>query len=157
VDGRHRLAVCNTRSGNGIFLSASGRSLLWRSADLTVESFAGAFGAVPASTAVEQVKTKFTCTEYSADASDSRILPNQDADGWHRNIRRLDPPPLAGVENAVLFCETVKDVNQRCYAALARRDIVSLVTVTAVTTERAEQVIRSLLAEMATHLVAATP
>jgi hypothetical protein len=69
----------------------------------------------------------------------------------------LEPPPLAGVENAVLFCETVRDVNQRCYAALAREDVVSRVTVTAVTTERAEHVIRSLLDEVATRLVAATP
>jgi hypothetical protein len=151
--------VCNTLEGDGIYSSYSGRARLWTSPDLTVQSFVGAFGAVPAATAVEQVKSRFTCAEYTADVdTDGRGIPNQDADGWHRNIRRLGPPPpLDGVENAVLFCETVKEVNQRCYAALARRDIVSRVTVTAVTTERAEHVIRSLLDESAARLIAATP
>ncbi|GIF62404.1 hypothetical protein Ais01nite_04390 [Asanoa ishikariensis] len=150
--------LCNNRRGNGVYGSEQGQSLLWRSADLTIESFAGVFAAPSAATAVEQVKGKFTCTEYTDDVNpDARMaIPAQDADGWHRDIRRLDPPPLKGVENAVFFCESVKKVNQRCYAALAREDVVSRLTVTALTTERAEQVTRSLLDEAAARLVAAT-
>ncbi|GAA1898680.1 hypothetical protein [Asanoa iriomotensis] len=151
-------AVCGNRRGPGVYASLGGQRKLWTSADLNVESFAGAFGVISAATAVEQVKGRFTCDEYTADADpDARMaIPNQDADGWHRDIRLIQPPALAGVENAVFFCETVKEVNHRCYAALARAEVVSRVTVTARTTARAEEATRSLLDEAARRLVAAT-
>ena len=151
--------VCDTRQGDGAYLSWYGQARLWKTDGLSVESFAGAFGRPTAAEAVEQVKSRFSCTEYTADANpNARVdIPAPDSDGWHRDIRRIEPPTLTGVENAVFFCESVKDVNKRCYAALARKDVVSRLTVTAVTTERAEQVARSLLDEAAVRLVAATP
>ncbi len=149
--------VCGNKRGGGVFSSKYGQYKEWTGAGVRVQQFAGVFGAVTAAAAVEQVKSKLSCTEYTADADPGRGIPNQDPDGVHRITARPTVPSLPGVENSVMFCEVHNESTNVCQAAIARKDVVSRVTVSAASAENADRLTREILALAAAKLNEANP
>ncbi|MEU4242518.1 hypothetical protein [Actinoplanes sp. NPDC026619] len=110
--------VCGNKQGAQAFSSESGMRREWRGTNTKVHQFAGAFGAVTAAQAVDQVAGKLGCGSYPA--------PDRDG-GEYTGVHQVTVPSAR-----LAFCETVPAKNAFCTALLARDDILVRIQVAAV-------------------------
>jgi hypothetical protein len=139
--------VCDNGPDSGALVAAFGRARNWKGRD-TVESddarvvrqFAGAYGAITAAEAIDQVNGEFGCKRYT------------DFVDVYTGVGRVGLPELPGVDRQLLYCEQGEDTADRCTLLLARGDILSRITVEAATEAEAERDVRALADDAAEAL-----
>ncbi|GAA0566639.1 hypothetical protein GCM10010172_58130 [Paractinoplanes ferrugineus] len=110
--------VCGNKQGPQAYSSESGMRREWRGPQVKVHQFAGAFGAVTAEQAIDQVAGKLACGSY----------PAQDRDGGeYTGVHKVTVP-----STRLAFCETSPGKNAFCTGLLARDDILVRIQVAAV-------------------------
>ncbi|MEU7996184.1 hypothetical protein AB0B83_12720 [Micromonospora sp. NPDC049060] len=139
--------VCGNRPGSGVYLSAFGQRREWTGPDLEIEQFSGAWGVIPATEAVAQVRSKLGCGTY------------QDREGQHRVLGERELPKLARLDSQLLFCEVIDEDGPEqpthlCTALLARGEIATRIQTRAADAERAEQLVGELSILAARRLTA---
>jgi hypothetical protein len=110
-------SVCGNKRGPRVYTSSDGMRREWQGPQTRVHQFTGAFGAVTAAQAIEQVGTMLGCGSYQVGRED----------GTYSNVHRVTVP-----STTLAFCETVNGKNAACTGFLSRDDIlVRIMTVAA--------------------------
>lgn len=110
--------VCGNTQGAKAYSSESGMRREWRGPDVKVHQFAGAFGAITAAQAIDQVGGMLGCGSY----------PAQDRDGGeYTGVHKVTVP-----STRLAFCETSPGKNAFCTGLLDRDDILVRIQVAAI-------------------------
>jgi hypothetical protein len=139
--------ACDNGPDSGALVAAFGRARNWKGRDAdgsddyrVVRQFAGAYGAITAAEAIDQVNGEFGCDRYT------------DFVDVYTSVGRIGLPELPGVDRQLLYCEQGEDAADRCTLLLARGDVLSRLIVEASSEAEAERDVRALADDAAKAL-----
>jgi hypothetical protein len=132
--------VCGMRPGNGVYFSRFGQRREWESPEMTVRQFVGAFGVMSGAEAVDQAREHLQCSEYS------------DRLGKHILVGSGRLPDFSGVDEGMIYCESLDGGADVCVVLLAREDVVIRLEISTEQSDTSRQTAEALAQQFATHL-----